>query len=81
MRCMCTMEYFSAIRKKKRTRSKMGGPRAVSQKWKDTYHMSSYMWNLKHGTDDLICRNRLTDTENSYDCQGEGGLGGCVVSL
>ena len=36
------MEYFSAIREKERkdaTRSKMGGPRAVSQKWKDTYHM------------------------------------------
>ena len=36
----------------------------VSQKEKDKYHMISYMWNLKYGTDEPIYR-----TETHRDSQ------------
>ena len=43
-------------------------------------HESSYMWNLKYDTNDLIYRNRLTDTENRVMvAKGEGGLGRGVL--
>ena len=41
---------------------------------------SSYMWNLKYDTNDLIYRNRLTDIENRVTvAKGEAGLGRGVL--
>ena len=36
--------------------------REVNQKEKDKYHMISYMWNLKYGTTEPICRTE-TDAQ------------------
>ena len=49
------------------TCSNMDGPRVYHTKWSKSEkerqipYDVTYMWNLKYGTNELMCRNRLTD--------------------
>ena len=52
--------------------------REVSQKEKDKHHVITFIWNLKHDTNDLIYKTekRLMDTENKpMFTKGERGHG------
>ena len=45
----------------------------VSQKEKDIPHDNTSMWNLKYGTNELICKTeRDSQTENRLGCQRGG---------
>ena len=78
---MCTIEYYSAIKKSEImpfAATWMGLEiilSKVSQKEKDEYHVT-YMWNLKYNTNENIYGTE-TDSHREETCsyQGEGGVG------
>ena len=47
----------------------------VSQKEKDKYHMISFKWNLKCGTNESINRTKMDPQTQKTDCGHQGGGG------
>ena len=49
----------------------------VSQKEKDKYHVITYMWNLKYGTNKPIYKTEIDSQTQRTDCgcqEGESGM-------
>ena len=76
------MEYYSAIEKNKLMPFETTWIQLeililseVSQKEKDKYDIT-YVWNLKHGTNEPVHRNRLRHGEQTCGCKREGEDGG-----
>ena len=70
---VCTMDYYSAIKKEgnNATGSNLDGPRDDHTKWRCDF---TYMWNLKYDTNEFYLqnRNRLRQREQTCGCCGGG---------